>query len=103
VDSVLDQLADELRGGAVPSGCSMGVDLECNRRVGVANPITENFGVDAGVKAPPTAARITTGPCARRCDRNHDAARGPGGPCSVATRSHGQHLRQMRCHSRLGS
>jgi hypothetical protein len=31
------------------------------------------------------------------CDRNHDTARGPGGPCSVAARSHDQRLRAGWC------
>jgi hypothetical protein len=50
VDGILDQLPNELRGGAVPSGRSMSVDLKCDRRVGVANSITEDFGIDAGVE-----------------------------------------------------
>jgi hypothetical protein len=33
-------------------------------------------------------------------DRNHDTARGPGGPCSVAARSHDPCPRQVRRHSR---
>jgi hypothetical protein len=42
------------------------------------------------LKAPPAAAYPLTGNAglAWSCDRNHDTARGPGGPCSVAARSH---------------
>jgi hypothetical protein len=47
---------------------------------------------------PPAAARTPTGNpgATRSCDRNHDTARGPGGPCPIAARSHGQRPRQVR-------
>ncbi len=49
-DGILDQAADEVRGGAVPSGGAMGVDLERDGRVGVADPVTKDLGLDAGVE-----------------------------------------------------
>jgi hypothetical protein len=35
------------------------------------------------------------------CDRNHNTARGPGGPCSAAARSLGRRPPQLRPHRRL--
>ena len=42
-----------------------------------------------GIKAPPAATR--THAVNRPSGRNHDTARGPGGPCSVAARPDGYH------------
>jgi hypothetical protein len=39
--------------------------------------------------APPAAARAPRDHAPGSCDRIHDTARGPDGPCSVAARSHG--------------